>query len=353
MYAKGKNVYILAGNHDWIKDAFVFEEGRKTCNLFENLNVSGNGNFLKFITEPLFEKIEGENVLFLPHVLTFNLSKYSGIDALESQNLTFQEMIKTENKNLILSAQLNLILEYFKKKETSFTVMHHYYIEGTKFPGQNSQFSLKDAAIQKHRLEDKEVKFISGHLHKGFFYKNYFCTGSVRATSPTESNQLKGIRKKEGDKMIFDEMNIKYYFVFDKRGENGKVPLSREDVQTFYRSLQEETKNYFVGKEIQRKFKEDLNLKDVNVTCYSDEMSYEEETVQKIIDPTLEKELHQFNIGKKLEKSEITLEGIENTEALITGMQERKTLLKALLQQKYPQQFKEYENLLQELEILK
>jgi UDP-2,3-diacylglucosamine pyrophosphatase LpxH len=40
LYAKGKNVYILAGNHDWIKDAFVFEEGRKTCNLFENLNLS-------------------------------------------------------------------------------------------------------------------------------------------------------------------------------------------------------------------------------------------------------------------------------------------------------------------------
>jgi hypothetical protein len=34
-------------------------------------------------------------------------------------------------------------------------------------------------------------------------------------------------------------------------------------------------------------------------------------------------------------------------------MQERKTLLKLLLQQKFPQQFKEYDDLLHELEILK
>lgn len=217
-------------------------------------------------------------------------------------------MIKTENKNLMLSAHLNLLLEYFKKKESSFTVMHHYYIEGTKFPGQHSQFSLKDAAIQKYRLEDKDLTFISGHLHKGFFYKNYLCVGSIWATSPTENNQLKGIWKKQGGNLSFYEMNLKYYFVFDKRTESENTPLTLEEIQNFYLFLQEETKKFFIGKEIQRNFKEALHLKDVNVTCYSDEMSYEEESLQKIIDPDLEKELHQFNIGKKLEKSEITLE---------------------------------------------
>lgn len=84
-------------------------------------------------------------------------------------------MLKTDHKNQILSAKIHLILEYFKKKENSFTVLHHYYLEGTKFPGQNSQFSLKDAAIQKYWLDDPNLQFISGHLHKGFFYQNYLC----------------------------------------------------------------------------------------------------------------------------------------------------------------------------------
>lgn len=76
LYAEGKNVYVLAGNHDRIKDTFVFEEGRKTCTLFENLNLSGNGNCLKFITEPLFEEIEGEKFLFLPYMLQPDLTQY-------------------------------------------------------------------------------------------------------------------------------------------------------------------------------------------------------------------------------------------------------------------------------------
>lgn len=352
LYAEGKNIYVLSGNHDWIKDTFVFEEGRKTCNIFENLNLSEKGNCLKVITEPLFEEIEGENVLFLPYMLQPDLTKYPGIESLTEQNLWYQEMIKTENKNLILSAKINLILEYFKKQKQSFTVLHHYYFEGTKFPGQNSQFSLKDAALQKHWLDDQNLQFISGHLHKSFAYQNYVCLGSIWATSSTENNQLKGIWKKQGNHRTFDEMNLKYYFSFDRKGEQGKIPLTADDLQTFYLSLQQEMKQNFAGKEVDRNFQKTLNLKDITITCYTDALNYEETEVAKVIAPELEKEIHQFTLGKKIEKSEITLEGIENSEALILGMQERKTLLKTLLQQKFPTQYEEYQSLLYELKIL-
>ncbi|MBO4203693.1 hypothetical protein J5893_02570 [bacterium] len=67
-YKEGKQLYILAGNHDWMGQFFVFDEGRKTFELFQ----SG----IKFITKPLLETIDGEQVLFLPHMLEIHLEDY-------------------------------------------------------------------------------------------------------------------------------------------------------------------------------------------------------------------------------------------------------------------------------------
>jgi hypothetical protein len=72
-----------------------------------------------------------------------------------------------------------------------------------------------------------------------------------------------------------------------------------------------------------------------------------------LIDPNLQKELHDFHLKKEFEKSEITLEGIENSEQLKLGMLEWKNLLKELIQKKYPEQYQEYEDLLRALSILK
>jgi len=35
LFSKGKNVYVLAGNHDWVGNTFVFEEAKRT---FETIN---------------------------------------------------------------------------------------------------------------------------------------------------------------------------------------------------------------------------------------------------------------------------------------------------------------------------
>lgn len=35
LYREGRNVYIVAGNHDWLGNSFVFEEGKKVFDLLQ------------------------------------------------------------------------------------------------------------------------------------------------------------------------------------------------------------------------------------------------------------------------------------------------------------------------------
>jgi len=42
LYRKGKNLYTLAGNHDWLGNSFVFEEGKQVFDLLQKTNGEGN-----------------------------------------------------------------------------------------------------------------------------------------------------------------------------------------------------------------------------------------------------------------------------------------------------------------------
>ena len=96
--------------------------------------------------------------------------------------------------------------------DANLTFIHHYYFDGVAFPGQKSKFSFRDVALSASRLEDKHLQFISAHLHQSFYYKNYLCTGSLRATSPLEENDIKGFFSLTNDRYHFHESGVNYYF---------------------------------------------------------------------------------------------------------------------------------------------
>jgi hypothetical protein len=131
------------------------------------------------------------------------------------QDTFYHEQIATGNKNQILSAKLHLLVQYFKNHQPNLTFIHHYYFDGVAFPGQKSKFSFRDVALSSQWLYDKDLHFISGHLHQAFYYQNYLCTGSVRATSPLEENQIKGFWKYSDGKWEFYETGINYYFAME------------------------------------------------------------------------------------------------------------------------------------------
>ena len=68
LYQQGKHVYVLAGNHDWLGEHFVFAEGQYAIDALKAVNGYGKGS-LHFITKPRLTQIEGQHVYFLPFLL--------------------------------------------------------------------------------------------------------------------------------------------------------------------------------------------------------------------------------------------------------------------------------------------
>lgn len=114
-------------------------------------------------------------------------------------------------------------------------LIHHYYVNKEQFPGYRSSFSFKDIALSEQLLDEAGLKLLSGHLHAPFVYKNYFCTGSVWATSPLEANQLKGVWKMQDGKFDFYGLQMLNYFQLD-----AQKSLVEQDIRECYASCCEQ-----------------------------------------------------------------------------------------------------------------
>jgi len=213
---------------------------------------------LHFITKPLSMEIEGKQICFLPYMIDINLADYPGIEQLQDD--FYHEQVKTNNKNQILSAKLHLLLQYFVSPlmkggmggfvtQKSLTVIHHYYFDGVAFPGQKSKFSFRDVALSSSRLDHQDLQFISGHLHQPFYHKNYLCTGSVRAQSPLEENDIKGIFSYTDNRFHFYESGVNYYFALERQKQSTSLlesafsPLSLAEIQAHHQMLHQQTQN--------------------------------------------------------------------------------------------------------------
>jgi len=115
-YQQGKNVYILAGNHDWIKQKFVFDQAKKSFDFFQTQIDSQNGR-IQFITDFESLNINNAEFLFVPYNIIEDLETNIQVDRdnIQSPLLTkiYDEsigLLDSKNKKENLSARLNLNL---------------------------------------------------------------------------------------------------------------------------------------------------------------------------------------------------------------------------------------------------
>jgi hypothetical protein len=95
LFKAGKHVYILAGNHDWLGNTFVFEEAKKAFALFESN--------IHFITEPMLKEIEGEKIFFLPYFIDTENAKREMGNVIRSPLSVLPSLLDSPNKNEKLS----------------------------------------------------------------------------------------------------------------------------------------------------------------------------------------------------------------------------------------------------------
>jgi len=394
LFAQGKNVYVLAGNHDRLWNTFVFEEARRTFETInwvveniDNNNYYNNNWKIEFIVEPKIENIEWEEILFLPNFLETNAF-------VENNNIEnklwwdYDEIIKTietlsesKKKNERISADINKILLSYVQKyrqenpEKKLTVIHHYYIEWISFPWQRGRFYFNDISISKLFCDVEHVKMISGHLHQWFVHQNYFCTGSIWHTSPLEINQAKCMFKYVDGKVEWKMMFINPYFMIEdinkkeknslfetEDGEQAKIVVDDKFVEDFILKVIQDNKSNYKNLNIAENWwnnvwdvkiaeNYELDNKDISISMQVENVNYDE--IYSYIDQELFKKLKDVKLKKNLVVTKDLFDKMDiEWKNLSAWFSDWKWLLKEYLTNKYPEEFEKYLDFLKGEKIL-
>jgi len=355
LYTQWKNLYILAWNHDRLGNTFVFEEWRKAFEILSRMKNSDNE--ICFITKPFVKEIEWKNICFLPAMLEIDEKDFPWIDDLKDEK--YAEEMKSKNKNLTFSTQLNLVVERFTKKYSDLTLIHHYYVEWVSFPWQKAKFSFRDRALSQHWLDQANLQIISWHLHQAFAYKNYLCTWSLWATSPLEIDQIKYFWTWNDGKITAHETGINYYFMMERKTWTADLfsqefkAISQNDIISHRKTVQDNVSKNFESQsfQIENHFNDNLDMKNVSLSVSVEKLQYE--NMSEFIEPKLQQELQNVQLKKNTTSTEKLLQQLESPDLSgKVGFWDWLELLKKFLKKQYPDDYEEYEKLLQEMKIL-
>ena len=355
LYTQWKNIYILAWNHDWLWNTFVFEEWRKAFDMLSK--IKNEGNEICFITKPLVKNIEWRNVCFLPSILEINEKDFEWIDEIKDEKYT--ELVKSKNKNVKFSAQLNLIVKWFMKNYDNLILVHHYYIEWISFPWQSAKFDFKDRALSHDILDKKNLQIISWHLHQAFAYKNYLCVWSVWATSPLEFNQIKHIFLFKNWKFEAWEIWINYYFMMERKKTSTNLfiqdfqPISESDMLSHRTELQKKDFDNLNQDllTVEINYNNKLDLKNIVLSLVVDKLDYD--NMSEVLDLKLQKSVWSIQLKKNINSTDSLIEKLEKPDLKKQmNFWNWIDLLKNFIKKQYPEEYEEYEKLLHEIKLL-
>jgi len=355
LFEQGKNIYIISGNHDRLGSSFVFEEAQKAFDVllhdrFKELT-KWKGK-IHFVTKPLIETIEGEKILFMPFFLANEIEESNYIPKNEKLKAIsdFSTLLeKSNNKHEVFSGYINKYLAEQVDKHPWITVFHHYYFNGTAFPGQKSKFNYKDVALNEQFLELPDIKFISWHLHQGFTHTNYLCTGSVRSTSSLETNQNKYIFHYDttNKKITALPISINPQFLIQS-----KEMLTEDALHEEIKNINQANKGYFQSPSRDITFKEDqkINLEHIALTLQVEQIDYDK--IDEVIDPELRKTCKDIRLKKSAENLDELLSSFKVDSSQLAWFSDRKNILTEYMQKKFGAEYPKYEKTLKELKLL-
>ncbi len=355
LFEQGKNVYILSGNHDRLGNSFVFEEAQKAFDIIQNaefiMQNKGSGK-IKFITKPILETIEEKEILFMPFFLTNEKEKnnYNPKNEKLGSISKFSTLLeKSNHKHEQFSWYINKYLAEQVDKHPKLTIFHHYYINGTTFPGQKSKFNYKDIALNEQFLDISTIKLISGHLHQAFNYNNYLCLWSVWSTSSLEANQNKYIFHYDtaSNKVTAIPLMINPQIMI-----RPKTILNETTLLNELQTINETNKKYFSSPMRDITFKEDIqiNIKNISLTLNVEHIDYDK--MDEVIDEKLRNACKDIRLKKDSENMDSLLNSFKIESDNLNGFSDWKNILQEYMQKKFGNDYPKYEKVLKELKLL-
>jgi len=357
LFKQGKNVYILAWNHDRLWQHFVYQEAQTAFRsiIDSGLSKDVNGN-IQFITKPELIKIEWKQIFFLPFFLAWEQDFKEGIwdwDIFNQISFQIQVLRQSKNKHEQQSALINQILleQINKLQDQDILVLHHHYINATKFPWQKARFNFKDIALSQHFLDLQNIKIISGHLHQSFIHKNYCCLGSVRSSSPLEINQVKVVAQYDVNKeeLNFYTININPYIFIDQK-QDDKTFVDEDTIKEIREQVKKNSQDTLKDNENRATRRINLDssfdIRYASITIKSETLDYEQ--IDKYIDKWLRMQFKDVKLKKQTASMPDLLKDFDIASKNLTDwIADWKSLLKVYLKQKYAEDYIKYEEFLQ------
>jgi DNA repair exonuclease SbcCD nuclease subunit len=329
-----KTIYVLAGNHDRLGQHFVYAEAEKIQNLKSKIQTQT----LHFITTPQIIRIESEDIFFLPYMLNWK-------DTDELNEYISKTINDWENreKTITLSKLWN------SKSLSKLTLIHHYYVAETAFPGLKVKFTYKDLALQPRWLDDERLVLISGHIHHAFSYKNYLCVGAVWSTSPVEINQLQYLFSYNATTQQLSAYQVALNPYLQCEREGGQI--SHDFLHTQWDHLITAQKGYFASSQFDKEIVDaQLPVDRVTLSLVSNELHYEQ--LPALCDNRLTDTLRDIKLKRKYDTLDLSIEQLTNeTQNFSDWRGDRKQLLDDYLTQKFGDRKAVYEAMLKEVGI--
>jgi hypothetical protein len=198
-------------------------------------------------------------------------------------------------------------------------------------------------------LDLPDCKFISGHLHQGFTYKNYFCLGSVRSTSPLEINQNKYIFHYNTNNKEITALPIQ---VNPQILIQNKEIITETILQEEIQKINEANKSYFSSEQRNILFnqEESVPTKNIALTVQVEHIDYDK--IDEVIDPELRKTCKDLRLKKQTESLDSLLSSFKVSSDQLSGFSDRKNILQEYMQKKFGTEYPKYEKILKELKLL-
>jgi DNA repair exonuclease SbcCD nuclease subunit len=343
---QNKEVYILAGNHDWLGQHFVYTEAEKI------LSHNNNSNNIHFITKPCIKYIDNETIIFLPYIL--NWSEYIPKSEWYEFSATLKVCQDSNNTHIKSSYKLNTCIADFISQERlsnstkQLILIHHYYTADIKFPGIKTQFGYKDIALSSHRMDDNYLRIISWHIHHSFIYKNYLCVGAIRSTSPLESNILQYLFYYSKGTVSAHQIALNPYL--NIAIENNEL-INDIYLNKYREDLQKKSEKQFNSDRFTISYKYcSLPIERTTITIINNIIWYD--TLWDYIEPTLYNTLRETKIKQHLWSIDVIIEDlIDSNQDFSSWWSDRKILLDKYLEQKFWEGKQIYIDTLKELKI--
>ena len=342
LFENWKNVYVLAWNHDRLWTSFVYQEAMKAFDIINNLSKQPDWK-LTFITQPIIENIDGQDILFFPFMIDAKDIEYT--------NPLFQELSKSNNKNEQISWYINQTLENFIQQNDKLTIIHHYYINNTVFPWQRSRFSYKDIALSESFLKNSQIRLISWHLHQWFIRDNYLCAWSVWSTNSLEINQNKFFfrYRPQGQEILASFININPYILIESDEKVNETVLN-----TKIDKIIQDNKNNFENNNLRKiQFEDNYshNLENISLSIKVEDINYEK--IEDYIDPNLITQIKDIKLKKNIQSVWDLLKDFSiSTENLKIWFTDRKTILQEYIKNKFWSDASHYDKILKELKLI-